>query len=171
MLLTLVGLPSLESLSGWKTDPGREVCCHDVSQCHHTSFLLFMGRWDIMRWDQLTAPRLHNLSFLLYLLPHNSILVWTCTEYSIQDSFILSFLVFGLAVCQGNYIALSKSRWVWGRSLIFSNILTPWKLKQPETPLERAYKCSQGFPMKVPTRHWTGLSFLRGKVPRFGSCF
>ena len=82
-----------------------------------------------------------------------------------------SFLVFGLAVCQGNWRAFSERRWVWGRSRIFSSILTPCQLKQSGTPLERTYKHSQSFQIKIPTRRLTRWSFSREKYPGMAAAF
>lgn len=93
------------------------------------------GHWTW--WGEIGCqPRMQKMPFLLFLLPTPfPILVWTCTGNSVQDSYVLSFLVFGLAVRQGNWRVFSKSKWVWGRSLLqYFNSL---QIKA-EIPLERA---------------------------------
>lgn len=113
-----------------------------------------------------SQPRMQNLPFLLFLLPPPPFLFGHALRIALRiPAFSDSFLVFGLAVRQGNWRAFSKSRWVWGRSLIFSSIFPSHKLKQSETPLERAHKCSQGFQIKVPTRPPTRWSFSREEYP------
>lgn len=127
--------------------------------CHHMFSLFLSGGANQTWWGGIgSQPRMKKLSSLLFLsfTPDPLLLFGHALRTAVRiPEFSDSLLVFRLAVRQENRRAFSKSRWVWGRSPIFSNILPPCKLNQWEIPLERACKCSQGFQIKVPIRHPT----------------
>ena len=130
-------------LSGWLWQGSL------LSWCHH--HVLFMSPGETghdggtrgLQAEISSQPRMQKPPILHFLwCPHP--LPSSCLGlhqewhsgflHSLSLSLSFFFLVFGLAVCQGNWSAFPKSRWAWGRShylLRYFNSLTMKVIRDP----------------------------------------
>ena len=148
-----------------------------LSWCHHHVLFMSWGETGHVRGEgwQRSAPSLgcKNYLFSNFCGAHTPPPPRPCSCLGLHQewhsgflhSLFLFFLVFGLAVGQGNWGAFPKSRWAWGRSHYLLQYFNSLTMKVIRDPFVKSIKQSQRFQIKIPTRRPTRRSFSREKYP------